>query len=194
MAKPEVEEPARNLESQQGMLRFYDAKKGFGFIIRPGAPDLFLHSSALGTIDPRELTDGRTVAYQVEKGRKGEQAAGVRLTSAPRVGGGARPAPRPGARAAAAAPAPAPAAAARAPAGGRNRRLARAAPARSADRRRCACQQVWASGRRRGRLGRRRSVSGSTSPVGLLRVGDGADHDDGGDDGDDDGAGPRAAA
>ncbi len=85
------------------MLRFYDEKKGFGFIIRPGAPDLFVHASALGPLDPRELTDGRTVAYQVEQGRKGEQATQVlRLTDRPRVGQnerpGGRPSPRPGAR------------------------------------------------------------------------------------------------
>ena len=82
-------------ESKQGMLRFFDQKKGFGFIIRPDAPDLFVHASALGPIDPAELTDGRHLAYSVEQGRKGEQATNVRLDNRARDARRERPNPRP---------------------------------------------------------------------------------------------------
>ena len=56
-------------------------RKGFGFVIRPGKDDLFVHATALGGIDPAELVEGRPVRYRVEQGRKGEQAAELHLAS-----------------------------------------------------------------------------------------------------------------
>ncbi|MBV9953231.1 MAG: DEAD/DEAH box helicase [Acidimicrobiia bacterium] len=67
------------VKSQQGSIRFYDRRKGYGFVIRPGRDDLFFHASALGGIDPDELVEGRPVRYQIEQGRKGEQAAQLHL-------------------------------------------------------------------------------------------------------------------
>ena len=63
-------------------VRFYDARKGFGFVVRPGKDDLFVHATALGGIDPAELVEGRPVRYRVEQGRKGEQAAELHLAKA----------------------------------------------------------------------------------------------------------------
>ena len=63
-------------------VRFFDVKKGFGFVIRPGKDDLFVHATALGGIDPAELVEGRPVHYRVEQGRKGEQAAELHLAKA----------------------------------------------------------------------------------------------------------------
>jgi CspA family cold shock protein len=60
-------------------VRFYDPKKGFGFVIRPGKDDLFVHATALGGIDPAELVEGRPVRFRTEQGRKGEQAASIHL-------------------------------------------------------------------------------------------------------------------
>ena len=47
--------------NQSGMVRFCDVKKGFGFVTRPGRDDLSVHASALGTLSPLELTEGRPV-------------------------------------------------------------------------------------------------------------------------------------
>jgi superfamily II DNA/RNA helicase len=70
---------APEVKSKTGSIRFYDARKGYGFVVRPGRDDLFFHASALGGIDPGELVEGRPVRYQVEQGRKGEQAARLHL-------------------------------------------------------------------------------------------------------------------
>jgi superfamily II DNA/RNA helicase len=73
---------AREVRNQHGSIRFYDARKGFGFVIRPGRDDLFFHATALGGIDPAELVEGRPVRYTTEQGRKGEQAAAIHLAKA----------------------------------------------------------------------------------------------------------------
>ncbi|MEJ7584272.1 MAG: DEAD/DEAH box helicase [Acidimicrobiales bacterium] len=62
-----------------GTLKFFDARKGYGFIARAGQADLFVHVSALGDIAPSDLADGLPVSYRVEPGRRGEQAASVRV-------------------------------------------------------------------------------------------------------------------
>ena len=62
-----------------GTLKFYDARKGYGFIARAGQSDLFVHVTALSDIDPDDLADGLPVSYRVEPGRRGEQAASVRV-------------------------------------------------------------------------------------------------------------------
>jgi superfamily II DNA/RNA helicase len=73
---------APEVKDQHGTVRFYDVKKGFGFIIRAGKDDLFVHASALGGIDPAELGEGRPVRFRTEQGRKGEQAAEIHLARA----------------------------------------------------------------------------------------------------------------
>jgi superfamily II DNA/RNA helicase len=70
--------------TSNGTVRFYDARKGYGFIVRPGKDDLFVHATALGGTDPAELVEGRSVRYRVEQGRKGEQAAAIHLGPRPR--------------------------------------------------------------------------------------------------------------
>ncbi len=60
-------------------MKFFDPRKGYGFIERRGGPDLFMHKSALAGTEPDDLTEGRQVAYEIEPGRRGEQAANVRV-------------------------------------------------------------------------------------------------------------------
>jgi superfamily II DNA/RNA helicase len=76
---PERKDQHSQRAPEVGSVRFYDPRKGYGFVIRPGRDDLFFHASALGGIDPDELVEGRPVRYQVEQGRKGEQAARLHL-------------------------------------------------------------------------------------------------------------------
>lgn len=57
-----------------GKIKWYDKKKGFGFIIM-GADDIFFHHSAIvGDYDPLE---NDKVEFSVTQGKKGQQASNV---------------------------------------------------------------------------------------------------------------------
>jgi superfamily II DNA/RNA helicase len=61
-----------------GTLKWFDRRRGFGFIARDGGPDLFMHVSALEGTDAGRIAQGQRVAFFVGRGRKGEEARGVR--------------------------------------------------------------------------------------------------------------------
>jgi CspA family cold shock protein len=61
-------------------VKFYDANKGFGFILRDlGGRDVFVHVSALNRAGLTDLAEGQRVAIDVAEGRKGPEAANLRL-------------------------------------------------------------------------------------------------------------------
>ena len=65
-----------------GTVKWYNAMKGFGFIaLDRGGKDIFVHASALERGGITGLTEGQRVAVAVDviDGRKGPQAAGLRL-------------------------------------------------------------------------------------------------------------------
>ena len=64
-----------------GRIKFFDTKRGFGFIARPGDDDLFVHHSALD-VPGHRLKEGQPVAFAVEPGRRGDEARRVRLLAA----------------------------------------------------------------------------------------------------------------
>ena len=64
----------------QGTVKWFNAEKGFGFIAPDGgAPDVFVHFSALTGSGYRTLEDGQRVEFDVVQGPKGPQAANVRV-------------------------------------------------------------------------------------------------------------------
>ncbi|MGZ4675805.1 MAG: cold-shock protein [Acidimicrobiia bacterium] len=64
---------------QQGTVKFFNAEKGFGFISREGADDVFVHFSAIQADGYKTLEDGQRVEFDVQPGRKGEEAQNVRV-------------------------------------------------------------------------------------------------------------------
>ena len=63
-----------------GTVKWYNPMKGFGFIASDqGGKDIFVHASALERAGIAGLTEGQRVAVDVIDGRKGPEAAGVRL-------------------------------------------------------------------------------------------------------------------
>ena len=62
---------------QQGVVKWFNAKKGYGFISDAEGKDVFVHFSALNMEGFKELKDGETVEFEVIQGDKGPQAANV---------------------------------------------------------------------------------------------------------------------
>ena len=63
----------------RGAIKWFDAKKGFGFIERPDGNDLFVHFSSIEGGLAQRLTEGQLVDYEIGPGRKGPEAQKVRL-------------------------------------------------------------------------------------------------------------------
>lgn len=62
-----------------GTVKFFNAEKGYGFISREGASDVFVHFSNIQGEGYKTLDEGQTVEFDVAPGRKGEEAQNVRV-------------------------------------------------------------------------------------------------------------------
>lgn len=59
-----------------GRMKWYNAKKGYGFLVRGGGEEIFFHKS--GTVgEPTEINEGDWVLYDVEETRKGPEATEI---------------------------------------------------------------------------------------------------------------------
>jgi CspA family cold shock protein len=64
----------------QGTVKWFNGDKGFGFIAPDGgAPDVFVHFSAIAGSGFRNLEEGQRVEFDVTEGQRGPQAADVRV-------------------------------------------------------------------------------------------------------------------
>ncbi len=62
-----------------GEVKWFDNKKGFGFIVgEEGGRDIFVHYSAIEGDGFRSLKDGEKVEYELVDSGKGLQAQNVR--------------------------------------------------------------------------------------------------------------------
>ncbi len=61
-----------------GRVKWFDEKKGFGFIERQDGDDVFVHFKAIISDSFKTLADGQEVEFDVEQGRKGLQAVNVK--------------------------------------------------------------------------------------------------------------------
>jgi CspA family cold shock protein len=61
-----------------GTVKWFNAEKGYGFIARDGAKDVFVHYSAIQASGYRTLEEGQRVEFDVGPGKKGEEAQNVR--------------------------------------------------------------------------------------------------------------------
>jgi len=60
-----------------GKVKWFNARKGYGFIGQEGGDDVFVHFSAITTDGYRRLDEGQDVEFTIEEGPKGVQAANV---------------------------------------------------------------------------------------------------------------------
>ena len=66
----------------RGNVKWFDPKKGFGFIIGPENQDVFVHYSQIQGDGFRSLKDGEPVDYELVQGEKGWQARAVQRVAA----------------------------------------------------------------------------------------------------------------
>jgi superfamily II DNA/RNA helicase/cold shock CspA family protein len=65
--------------SIRGTIKWFDARRGFGFIVRDGADDLFVHTNSIKAGKNRRIEEGQLVDYDLGTGRRGVEAQNVRL-------------------------------------------------------------------------------------------------------------------
>ena len=61
-----------------GVVKWFNAEKGFGFISQESGPDVFVHFSAIQEAGYRSLNENDKVEFDVSDGPKGPQASNVR--------------------------------------------------------------------------------------------------------------------
>jgi cold shock protein len=77
------------MASETGVVKWFSAEKGFGFITRDnGEKDVFVHHSAIQGSGFKTLEEGERVEFDVVEGQKGPAAESVVRLDAPQGGGG----------------------------------------------------------------------------------------------------------
>ena len=61
----------------RGSVKWFDDRKGYGFIARDSGKDIFVHFSAIQDAGFKTLTEGEEVEFEIVNGPKGEQATNV---------------------------------------------------------------------------------------------------------------------
>ena len=67
------------MSTTTGRVKWFDEKKGFGFIEREEGADVFVHFKAIQSEGYKTLAEGQEVNFDVEDGQKGPQAANVTI-------------------------------------------------------------------------------------------------------------------
>ena len=65
------------LENITGNVKWFDSRKGYGFIVGPDGQDIFVHYSKIDGDGYRVLEDGAEVNYDAEKTDRGWHASRV---------------------------------------------------------------------------------------------------------------------
>jgi CspA family cold shock protein len=60
-----------------GKVKWFNNRKGFGFIQQEDGPDLFVHFSSINSDGYKSLNEGEEVTFEVEDGERGPKAVNV---------------------------------------------------------------------------------------------------------------------
>ncbi len=61
----------------EGVVKWFNDKKGFGFIEQDSGGDVFVHHSSISMTGFRTLSEGERVTFEIEEGNKGPAAKNV---------------------------------------------------------------------------------------------------------------------
>ncbi|MDE6624338.1 MAG: cold-shock protein [Alistipes sp.] len=60
-----------------GKVKWFDSKKGYGFITEESGKEIFVHFSGIAAEGFKSLNEGQAVEFEIGAGAKGEQAVNV---------------------------------------------------------------------------------------------------------------------
>jgi len=60
-----------------GIVKWFNSSKGYGFIEQEGGPDVFVHHSGISGSGFKDLDEGDSVTFEIEQGQKGPAAVNV---------------------------------------------------------------------------------------------------------------------
>ncbi|MBN2283181.1 MAG: cold-shock protein [Deltaproteobacteria bacterium] len=62
----------------EGTVKWFNERKGYGFITKDDGEDIFVHHTAIQSEGFRTLHEGQRVSFEIEQGRKGPSAVNVK--------------------------------------------------------------------------------------------------------------------
>ena len=60
-----------------GIVKWFDDRKGYGFIEQEDGPDVFVHHTGINGSGFKSLNEGDRVTFEIEEGQKGPAAVNV---------------------------------------------------------------------------------------------------------------------
>jgi len=60
-----------------GIVKWFNERKGYGFIEQDEGPDVFVHHSGINASGFKSLNEGDRVTFEIEEGQKGPRAVNV---------------------------------------------------------------------------------------------------------------------
>jgi len=63
-----------------GIVKWFDERKGYGFIEQEDGQDVFVHHSGINGSGFKSLNEGDNVTFDVEQGKKGPSAVNVTVS------------------------------------------------------------------------------------------------------------------
>ena len=63
-----------------GVVKWFNSRKDYGFIEQEDGPDVFVHHSGINSAGFKSLNEGDRVTFDIEDGQKGPSAVNVTVT------------------------------------------------------------------------------------------------------------------
>mgnify|MGYP003419620139 CR=1 FL=1 len=74
-----IPEYGRRTLMHQGVVKWFNAEKGYGFIECSNGEDVFVHFTGINGEGFRTLEEGQSVSFQITEGNRGPQASQVEI-------------------------------------------------------------------------------------------------------------------